>query len=175
MYVPDRYRVGYTVNHWRNIMVKKIRQIYVDGCAVGGALNRRFSSETKPFWDAVIDGKIRIIVSDVLLGEIERAPQSVHDFFGSLAESHIERVVSTDESNALAERYIAEGVVGETSLDDCKHIALATIHRADVLVSWNFKHIVNLDRIEGYNSVNMKLGYPQINIRTPYEVIHDEN
>ena len=61
-----------------------------------------------------------------------------------------------------------------TNLDDCKHIALATTAKADVLVSWNFRHIVNVIRIRGYNSVNMKLGYVQIDMRTPYEVIHDE-
>jgi hypothetical protein len=73
----------------------------------------------------------------------------------------------------LAKRYIAEGVVGESSLDDCRHIALATLANADVLVSWNFKHIVNVDRIRGYNGINMKMGYSQIDIRTPYEVTHD--
>ncbi|MCL2005447.1 MAG: hypothetical protein FWG73_04705 [Planctomycetaceae bacterium] len=101
------------------------------------------------------------------------APQYIRDFFAALPASQIERVVSTDESDTLAERYIAEGVVGASSLDDCKHIAIATIHRADVLVSWNFKHIVNINRIRGYNSVNMRLGYPIIEIRTPEEVIHD--
>lgn len=54
----------------------------------------------------------------------------------------------------LADKYISEKVVGLTSLEDCRHIALATINRVDVLASWNFKHIVNLERIKGYNSVN---------------------
>ena len=58
--------------------------------------------------------------------------------------------------------------------DDSRHIAYATLHKVDVLVSWNFKHIVNLDRIQGYNSVNLKLGYPMIDIRSPKELIHYE-
>ncbi|MGL6225409.1 MAG: hypothetical protein ACRC10_02145 [Thermoguttaceae bacterium] len=78
------------------------------------------------------------------------------------------------KSNGLAEQYIAENVVGPTSLDDCKHIALATLAKADVLVSWNFRHIVNVSRIKGYNGINMKLGYSQIEIRTPYEVSNDD-
>jgi predicted nucleic acid-binding protein len=82
-----------------------------------------------------------------------------------LPESSIERVVSTPESNALAALYIAEEVVGETNLDDCRHIALAMFVRADAVVSWNFQHIV--DRGEGYNKVNEKLGYPRIEIQTP--------
>ena len=156
------------------IIVKKTRRIYVDGCAIGGAFNQRFAEQTRPFWDAVKGGEIIVILSDVLAGEIERAPQQARDFYDSLPMFQFERVVSTEESNRLAAQYIIEGVVGQSSLDDCKHIALATLAHADVLVSWNFKHIVNVDRIRGYNGVNMKLGYPQIEIRTPYEVIHDE-
>jgi hypothetical protein len=75
----------------------------------------------------------------------------------------------------LADKYISENVVGKTSRDDCIHIALATLNRADVLISWNFKHIVNLQRIRGYNSVNLKHNYPAIEIRSPKEMIDYEN
>jgi hypothetical protein len=71
----------------------------------------------------------------------------------------------------LADIYIRENVVGKTSREDCIHIALATIFKADVLFSWNFKHIVNLNRIRGYNSVNLKSGYPIIEIRSPLDLI----
>jgi hypothetical protein len=158
------------------MMNGRTKRIYVDTSVVGVVADdesRRL--QTKPFWDAVQKGEIVIIASGVLDDELAGAPQQVRDFFDGLPESQIERVISTKESNDLAERYIAEGVVGESSLTDCRHIALATIAHADVLVSWNFKHIVNVDRIRGYNSVNEKLGYPRIEIRTPYEVIYDEN
>jgi hypothetical protein len=56
---------------------------------------------------------------------------------------------------------------------DVRHIAIAPIERVDVLVSWNFKHIVNLNRIHQINSVNLKLGYPLLEIRSPMEVIYD--
>ncbi len=151
---------------------RKLR-IYVDSSAVGGAFNDRMAEQTKPFWDAVKRGEIIVILSDVLEREVKKAPSCVREFFASLLELPMEQVVSTDETDALAETYIAENVVGPTSLDDCKHIALASLAHADVLVSWNFKHIVNVKRILGYNGINMKLGYPQINIRTPFEVIHD--
>lgn len=81
----------------------------------------------------------------------------------------------TDESLDLARAYVAEKVVGQTSFDDCVHIALATIHKADILVSWNFKHIVNVYRIRGYNSVNLKLGYSAIEIRSPKDIIGYED
>jgi len=74
----------------------------------------------------------------------------------------------------LADTYIAENVVGETSREDCFHIALATINKVDILVSWNFKHIVNVFRIRGYNAVNLKLGYTQIDIRSPKDIVNYE-
>lgn len=75
----------------------------------------------------------------------------------------------------LASKYVEEKVVGETSLDDCIHIATATVHRADILVSWNFKHIVNVYRIRGYNSINLRMNYPSLEIRSPKEIIDYEN
>ena len=59
-------------------------------------------------------------------------------------------------------------------MEDAQHIATATICRVDVLVSWNFKHIVNLDRIHGYNSVDLRMGYFLIEIRTPQEILRYE-
>ena len=77
----------------------------------------------------------------------------------------------TEDAYNLAENYINEKVVGETSFDDCVHIATATIHKVDYLISWNFKHIVNVFRIKGYNAVNLKNGYIQLDIRSPKEII----
>lgn len=76
----------------------------------------------------------------------------------------------SEEARKLASKYIDENVVGRTSRADCQHIAMATLVKADVLVSWNFKHIVNLDRIRGYNGINLLMGYNTIEIRTPKEI-----
>ena len=88
---------------------------------------------------------------------------------------HKEIVQVTPEALQLAQTYITEKVVGQTSLDDCIHIAVATLSKVDVLLSWNFKHIVNVYRIRGYNSVNLKLGYSTIDIRSPKEIVGNEN
>jgi hypothetical protein len=82
-------------------------------------------------------------------GELSEAPGYVSRFFNDLPSEHLEKVFISDEVIDLANRYIVEKVVGRTSFDDCVQIALATIHRADILVSWNFRHIVNVYRIEG--------------------------
>lgn len=81
----------------------------------------------------------------------------------------------SDDAKLLAEAYINEKVLGKSSLNDAYHIALATINRLDCLVSWNFKHIVNYDKIKLFNSINLKLGYPLIDIRTPLEFLKDES
>jgi len=89
----------------------------------------------------------------------------------NVPEEHREEIAFTRESSELAEQYIGAGVIGESMRTDAQHIATATVHRIDVLVSWNFRHIVNLPRIHGYNSVNLREGYPILEIRSPQEVI----
>ncbi|MEX2232533.1 MAG: hypothetical protein WD824_10255 [Cyclobacteriaceae bacterium] len=111
------------------------------------------------------------LFSDLLELELIHAPKHVSELLVAYPWDRFERIELTEETMNLAERYISEKVVGLSSLEDCRHIALATINRVDVLTSWNFKHIVNLDRIRGYNSVNLKLGYPAIEIRTPHELV----
>jgi hypothetical protein len=93
----------------------------------------------------------------------------VKELVKSIKTESTEFLDTTDEAVDLATEYISEKVVGQTSYSDCLHIALATINRADFLVSWNFKHIVNVQRIRGYNSINIKNGYRQIEIRSPRE------
>lgn len=108
--------------------------------------------------------------------ELLRAPTQVRDFLATIPASQIEYIRLTQEAADLADQYIAAKVVGQTSRADCQHIAMATLAKADVLVSWNFKHIVNLDRIRGYNGINYQLGHNMIEIRTPKEVIsYDTN
>jgi hypothetical protein len=80
----------------------------------------------------------------------------------------------TEEAYELAQKYLDEKVVGQTSSDDCRHIATATINKVDILVSWNFKHIVNVFRIRGYNSINLRYGYSQLDIRSPKEIVNNE-
>ena len=75
------------------------------------------------------------------------------------------------ESELLRDRYLAAGVVGPASVDDAHHVALATIAHADLIVSWNFKHIVHFEKIRGFNAVNLREGYQTIEIHSPKEVV----
>jgi len=147
----------------------------LDTSVFGGYHDTEFEEITKKLFNQIIIAGIRIIYSELTKNELINAPQKVKEFIKSLPDNIIDYVEISDESLILADKYIAEKVVGKTSREDCIHIALATLNRADVLVSWNFKHIVNLTRIRGYNSVNLKTGYPSIEIRSPKELIQYED
>ena len=152
-----------------------IKKIYIDTSVFGGKFDKEFDDATNLFFDYVIKNEIIIVISEVLELEILRAPAKVIAFYDSLPEKFIYKVSLTTEASNLAEMYINEKVVGKTSRADCQHIALATINNVDVLVSWNFKHIVNLEKIRGYNSINFRQGYQMTEIRTPKEIFSYEN
>jgi predicted nucleic acid-binding protein len=152
-----------------------IKRVYIDTSVVGGQFDKEFSADTIPFFEAVTNGQIIIILSDLLEAELLRAPQHVRDFLATLPAHQIESIRLTQDAANLADQYIVAKVVGQTSRADCQHIAMATLAKADVLVSWNFKHIVNLDKIRGYNGINYQLGHHMLEIRTPKEIINYDN
>ena len=151
------------------------QRIYLDTSVFGGFYDSEFEEYTIPLFTRIKNKELKIIYSSVTEKELENAPERVKLLIRSLPSDISEFVEVTDDSVELAMNYIKENVVGKTSFDDCLHIALATIHKADYLISWNFKHIVNVERIRGYNSVNIKLGYPTIDIRSPREFMRYEN
>ena len=114
------------------------------------------------------------MLSELTVRELETAPAGVRIVLGQVPSIHIETLALSSEAEELASAYIADGAIPARMRADALHIALATVARVDVLVSWNFKHIVNLKRIHAYNAVNLKSGYPVLEIRTPREVPGDE-
>jgi len=120
-------------------------------------------------FDRLKNDEFTLLYSTVTEDELESAPQKVKELVKSIKIDNTEFLEASSEAIDLASEYISEKVVGQTSFADCLHIALATINRADFLISWNFKHIVNVQRIRGYNSINIKNGYKQLEIRSPRE------
>ncbi|MET4083440.1 putative nucleic acid-binding protein [Pedobacter sp. UYP30] len=149
----------------------KKQRLYLDTSVFGGLHDEEFQQYTEPLFDRIKKSEFTIILSNITEGELENAPNKVKQTPKLLPKDSTEYVTSDIESARLAKKYIDEGVVGLTSYADCLHIALATIHNADILLSWNFKHIVNVVRIIGYNSVNIAEGYKQIDIRSPRELM----
>jgi len=152
----------------------KRQRIYIDTSIVGGFFDIEFEKETKMLFERLENKEVIFVISEVLREELKGAPERVKNLLENYSDDMFEEVLLTDAARELADKYIAENVVGKTSLDDCRHIALATIHNVDVLASWNFKHIVNLTRIIGYNAVNLKNGYKPIEIRNPKDLVYYE-
>ncbi|HEY2582581.1 MAG TPA: PIN domain protein [Mucilaginibacter sp.] len=151
------------------------QRIYIDTSVVGGYFDDEFKDDTLAFFKRFENDEIIFVISDLLELELLDAPERVRNLLTKYPPNKFEIISLTEEVFNLADTYIAEKIVGKSSLEDCRHIALATINRVDVLASWNFKHIVNLDKIKGYNSVNLRLGYQMIEIRSPKDLIRYEN
>ncbi len=149
-------------------------RIYLDTSVFGGYFDDEFSEHTVPLFENLKNNDFILLFSVITQDELENAPINIKKLVQSLKIEQTEFLETTDEAVELASEYITEEVVGQSSFADCMHIALATINRADYLVSWNFKHIVNIIRIRGYNSVNIKKGYKQLEIRSPREFIQYE-
>ncbi|MEX0995685.1 MAG: PIN domain-containing protein [Flavobacteriaceae bacterium] len=154
--------------------MKKMR-IYFDTSVFGGYFDKEFEEFTKPLFERINKGEFKVLLSAVLQKELELAPEKIIKLITGLKTEYTEFLNEDEDVVELATEYIAEKVVGQTSYADCLHIALATINRADLLVSWNFKHIVNIERIRGYNSINIKNGYKQLEIRSPRELMNYGN
>ncbi|MGH2609719.1 MAG: PIN domain-containing protein [Tepidiformaceae bacterium] len=148
-------------------------RVYVDTSVFGGVHDDEFRAPSERFFAAVRGGAFTLLVSEALVVEISSAPESVRATFEA-HRAHMEALEATAEATALAEAYLAARVVPAASLVDALHVALASVAAADAVVSWNFKHLVQLRRIRGFHAVNVLRGYPLIEIRSPLEVIDDE-
>lgn len=150
-------------------------RLYFDTSVFGGIYDEEFEEISLLLFEKVKLGQIICVYSDLSETELKNAPEKVRNYFLDLPREHMEFVEVSEEAYMLADKYLAEKVVGPTSADDCRHIATATVNKVDFLVSWNFKHIVNVFRIRGYNSVNLRSGYIQLDIRSPKEIVSNED
>jgi predicted nucleic acid-binding protein len=154
-------------NRYTGRMTESVKHVYVDTSVVLGTFDpdetRR--EQTAIFWQAVKNDEIVALISDILDDEVKDPSENVRGFLAGLPESQIKWINATIESNTLARQYIDAKVVSENSLNDCRHVALATIENAGGIVSWNLHDMVK--RADRYNSVNMAQKYHKIKIVTP--------
>ena len=151
-----------------------IQRVYLDTSVIGGYLDKEFQEWSRKLFDEFKTGKKIAVISDITLNEIENARKEVRDLLKLIPEKSKEYVLNDEEAEALAKAYLKEGAITRKFYEDALHIALVTINKVDVLVSWNFKLIVNLDRIKKYNGVNLKHGYIILEIRNPREVLNEK-
>ena len=147
-------------------------KVYTDTSVIGGCFDEEFKVWSNLLFKEFVEGNKSMMLSDLTLQELEPAREEVRLKITEIPEKYRVNVEVNDEAIKLGETYIREGALTNKSYNDALHIALATLSNADILSSWNFKHIVNLDRIRLYNSINLRLGYRMIEIRTPREIVN---
>jgi len=147
------------------------QRIYIDTSVIGGCFDAEFKEWSVKLFEEFQSGNKIAVISDITLDELSFSRPEVRNHLDLISKNHKEYVLNDEEAEELADKYIKEKAVTQKSLQDALHIAIATINKVDVLVSWNFKHIVNLDRIRKYNAVNLMNGYTMLEIRNPREIL----
>ena len=151
-----------------------IARVYVDTSVIGGCRDEEFQEHSERLFADFEADRLRAVISNITIAEVLQAPEEVRAVLERPALQKAEKVYLNEEAVLLAEAYVQEGVVSEANRVDAQHIAIATVQRVDILVSWNFQHIVKWDRVRAFNAVNLKRGYPQLEIRSPREVYYEE-
>lgn len=149
--------------------MKKFR-IYVDTSVIGGCCDPEFKEWSLGLLEDFKNGVYSLVLSVLTEAEIYEAPEEVKIVYEEFRECVEEILDLTPEAIELAEAYIKHDILTENYRDDARHIAVATVSGVDVLVSWNFKHIVHFGKIQKFNAVNIELGYKPILIHSPMEV-----
>ena len=152
----------------------KTLRIYIDTSVLGGCFDSEFEEWSNRLLEALRRHEYVAVLSSVTAAEVEQAPEQVKQVHADLIAAGAELLMVSPEAMALLAQYSAKNILGPKFQNDMLHIALATIADADVLVSWNFRHIVRLDKIRLFNAVNIECGYKPLTICSPREVVPDE-
>jgi hypothetical protein len=150
-------------------------RIYADTSVFGGCFDAEFQLHSQRFFDLARRGMVVVLLSDLVRSELETTPALVRELFDGLPGQFVESIPLSDDVLWLRDAYLAAGIVSRRSREDALHVAAATVGRADAIVSWNFKHIVSLARIRGYNQVNFQRGYGVLTILSPEGVLRDDD
>ena len=152
----------------------KVPTLYLDTSVIGGYFDAEWMADTRELWEQARAGKWELLTSIIAEREVQESPQEVRQHYAaSFDAAHI--LDTSTEIEALAEAYLAAGVVTRKFEDDALHVAMASVHGIRLIVSWNFKHLVNVRREDGFNAVNLVEGWPPVRIVSPKELIYAEH
>ena len=146
------------------------QRIYIDTSVVGGCCDPEFKKWSDGLLSDFKVGIFSLVLSSVTDAEIEDAPEEVKKVYQELKDCEHEFLDLNSEAIDLAETYMEHGILSSNYRDDARHIAMATVAGVDILVSWNFRHVVHFDKIRQFNAVNLEKGYRTISIYSPREV-----
>jgi predicted nucleic acid-binding protein len=148
-------------------------RVYIDTSVLGAVFDEEFRKITTVFFEQAHSGRFGIVMSAVVEDEISDAPRNIQDFYNSVIE-YAEIITPSRKAILLQQAYLNAGVISLKWSNDALHVATATVAECDMIVSWNFKHIVHYDKRRKYNAVNLLQGYRTIEILTPAEVVEYE-
>ena len=131
----------------------KLLRVYIDSSVVGGCRDIQFEDDSLRLMGWARQRELMLVIGEVTLRELEAAPSEVKGILSGLLPNCLEFVPLTTEILTLRDAYVRAGVVGPQWLNDAAHVATATVAQADAIASWNFKHIVRLERIKGYKGI----------------------
>lgn len=130
---------------------------------------------TRRLLNGLLEGRWEGFISTLVLEEIDRAPDSVREKIAmELRRVPLVVLEESSESLTLAQAYVAAGAIPADYEDDARHIAIATVNDIRVIVSWNFRHMVNIERKRRINSVNLREDLPLLDLVSPWEVSDEE-
>ncbi len=150
-------------------------RIYVDSSVFGGYFDEEFAEASRMFFNFVNQGRIIILVSEFVIRELVPAPEKVRTFVAALPRRSLVNLSTTPAAIQLRDAYLRARILGPGSMIDAAHVALATVAHSDAIVSWNFKHIVRVDKMRAFNAVNLSEGYGLLSIVSPNEVRFDDD
>ncbi len=133
--------------------MKKPSRTYVDTSVIGGVFDEKFKEHSLQFFRYVHNGHFETVISTLVRDEIEEAPVHVKEFFTELRKKS-EPVYISKEALFLQQAYLDAGIVHPKRENDALHVAMATVLSCNMIVNWNFKHIVNFQKIPLYNAIN---------------------
>jgi hypothetical protein len=152
----------------------KIPRIYIDTSVIGGCFDDEFNIWSNALFNDLRSGIFKPVISSVVGEEIQIAPDSVRKKYEELLSMGAQILIPDNQSFDLLRQYEKHEIIPAKFRNDMLHIAVATIAEVDILVSWNFKHIVRYDKIQQFNAVNIENGYRTVAIYSPREVAHYE-
>jgi hypothetical protein len=153
--------------------MKRFR-VYADTSVYGGCFDEEFAKESQAFFEAVRSGRFNLVISPTVLAELQRAPEHVRRIPAELPPHAVEMMDFTDEVRLLRDAYLDADILGPEHQADAEHVACASVAEVDFVLSWNFKHIVQFEKIAAYQAVNLLNGYREIRIYSPKEVVANE-
>jgi len=133
-------------------------------------------ADTLQLWEEIKAGLYDVVTSDVALREVGNCKNpKLSALLDYLSEIEYESFPVTGEAENLANEIIKQGILTQKSFDDCLHIAIAVINNCDIILSWNFKHMVNIRTINGVRAINILNGYKSIDIYSPTILIKGDD